>query len=654
MPIAALPNLAGAVEQPLTAIGSALANAPIQAADQAAALRTKGWQQIQPYVIAASRNPNLMQNNAFTSQMQRIAQMYRISGPLLDQAIQQTRAQLGGGGTSSTGPAGGAPAGGAVQTGPATISPAGGAPGAQAQPSPQSQPSPAGAPPSQPTTKPVGSSPDLGQHWDDPRLKQLSAIYQQDLEAAARTPALTGHPDFHQKIYLDGKKVGRNAQEIAADVKAYQLKAGTGPHDEHMPPDQAAIRQQRQQALSGTSPAGASGTSTTPTGATSSANPSPQASAVPPGTPGSGAEGPTHYDGPHALPPAMQALMAATGVAPSGMQAYGTNPIDAATSQRIAEAQPGDRSQLYANAGIDPTTVPNSVINAKPVMTEAQRGVEWQRIYGEAQGMVKEGEDPSGIIGAAMRAGVITTEMGDAFLSDPTVIGPMRDAGARNAGVLADNGLVKKAQYQHYQSEIATAQTTQDLNRIREKYIGKQIQNFDSLTAANVGRAWATVDRDDAEVTAIQNGTWFNQQTVQGRSLNDQIRDAQELARNTNQAYTVLFNAGQKRDPLTGQPVDPSQIDVGGGTKYVDALAQAKEAKDAAIAALNALKGGDASKQASTSTVQAASGQHVKGATGGKPPWQTPPQYKAQGYVPKLQNGVWVLKAPGKPDLYPQ
>ena len=121
------------------------------------------------------------------------------------------------------------------------------------------------------------------------------------------------HPDFHQKIYLDGKKVGRNAQEIAADVKAYQLKAGTGPHDEHMPPDQAAIRQQRQQALSGQgtpSPASPASPQSTPgqTPSQSPSSPSPQTSAVPPGTPGSGAEGPTHYDGPHALPPAMQAL----------------------------------------------------------------------------------------------------------------------------------------------------------------------------------------------------------------------------------------------------------------------------------------------------------------------------------------------------------
>jgi hypothetical protein len=222
---AALPNLAGAVENPLLSIGSALAQAPQQAADQEAALNQKGWTTLQPYIIAASRNTNLLQNNAFVGQMQRIAQAYRISGPLLDQAIQQIRSQLGGTAKIGMQPQGGA----AVQTGPASAAPAQGAP---AQQPAQSQPSSAAGASPQPSTKPVGSQPDLGTHWDDPKLKQASEIYNQDLEAAARTPKITSVAAYHAKLLKDGRAVGRSPQEIAADVKAYQVKAGVGPHPE--------------------------------------------------------------------------------------------------------------------------------------------------------------------------------------------------------------------------------------------------------------------------------------------------------------------------------------------------------------------------------------------------------------------------------------
>jgi hypothetical protein len=603
-----LPNLGGALENPIEGISSALANAPVAAADQNAALNQKGWQALAPYVTAMSRNPNLAQNNTFTGQMQRIAQMYRISGPMLDQAIQQVRSQLGG--TGSAGMTGS----GAVQTGPAQVAPQGA--GAPSQGAPAAQPSPSqtssAASQSQPTTKPVGSEPDLGTKWADPRLKQLADVYNQDLEAAARTPALTGHPDFHQKIVKDGRAVGRTNSEIAADVKAYQVKAGKGPHPETMPPDQAQVRTQRQQALQQGTQAGTPsqpGTQSAPASGVSQGSPQPQVSAVPPGTPGAGAAGPTSYEGPHALPPAMQGLMAAAGVTPTGMQAYGTSPIEAGMAQQIAQAQPSDRPQLYAAAMIDPTTVPSDIMNAKPVMTETQRGIEWQRVYTDAITMAKNGQDPTGVIQSAAAGGVITPDMAASFLQNPQLMEPLRAAAQNYSTIFRQNGVLKGARYQNYLSEIATAKTTRELNQARTQYLGKQVQWVGSLAQAHIAEAWASVSRNNAEAGAIQDGSWFQQNTAQNRSVTDQMRDAQALLTSANKNYSDILSYSKS---LVASFQDPTSATLPDGTPLAQALQTAKDQRDAAQSAINILKG--QAGNSATSTVNAASGgAKVKG-----------------------------------------
>jgi len=592
-----------------------------------------------------SRNPNLAQNNTFTGQMQRIAQMYRISGPMLDQAIQQVRSQLGG-----TGSAGmqGAVGGGAVQTGSEAVSPS--SPGTAASsgaPTPSAQ-SASGSSSPQATTKPVGSEPDLGTKWQDPRLKQLADVYNQDLEAAARTPALTGHPDFHQKIVKDGRAVGRTNSEIAADVKAYQVKAGKGPHPETMPPDQAQVRTQRQQALQGASSAasppttpsaGSSASQPGQPGASPQGAPQPQVSAVPPGTPGAGAAGPTSYEGPHALPPAMQGLMAAAGVTPTGMQAYGTSPIEAGMAQQISQAQPSDRPQLYAAAMIDPTTVPSDIMNAKPVMTEAQRGIEWNRVYGEAMGLVKQGQDPTGIIQGAAAAGVITPDMAAAFLQDPGVMQPLRGAAQQNAQTLHDNGLLKGARYQNYLSSIATGATTRDLNEARIKYLGQQTTWFGSAAQAHVAEAWASVNRNNAEAGAIKDGSWFQQNTAQNRSVTDQIRDAQSLLSSSQTNYDTILNYGKS---LLSNFQDPTSATMPDGTPYAQALQNAQENRDAARQALQSLTNGAAGRTVDSTVNPGAGGAKVKGSGA---PFQAPPGWKAE----KI-NGHWAIRNISNPN----
>ena len=555
---------------------------------------------------------------------------------MLDQAIQQVRAQLGG--TGSAAMTGGAPAapasgGGAVQTGPAQVAP-------QAPPSGPGQPG-TNTPSSQPTTKPVGSEPDLGTKWDDPRLKNLAHAYDQDLQAAARTPALTGHPDFQQKIVKDGRAVGRTNSEIAADVRAYQLKAGTGPHPEHMPEDQQQIRTQRQQALQQGTQAGTPSQSGTPVEPASSASqtPQPQVSAVPPGTPGAGAAGPTSYEGPHALPAAMQGLMAAAGVTPTGMQAYGTTPMGAAEAQAISQAQAKDRPQLFANFGIDPTTVPADIMNAAPAMTEAQRGIEWNRVYGEAMGLVKQGQDPTGIVQGAAAAGVITPDMAAAFLQEPSVMQPMIAAAQTNAETLRNNNLLKGVRYQDYIQAIATAKTTQDLNRARIKYLGSQQQSYGSLAQAHVAEAWASVNRNNAEAGAIKDGSWFQQNTAQNRSLTDQIRDAQTLLSNSQTNYDTILNYGRS---LLSNFQDPTSAQMPDGTPYAQALQNAKDNRDAAQQALRSLTQGAAGRTVDSTVNPGAGGPKVKG---GAPPFQAPPGWKAE----KI-NGHWAIRNIANPN----
>jgi hypothetical protein len=570
MPAVAIPNLAGALTNPVEAVGAALANAPVAAADQNAALEQKGWATIAPLITAAARNPALMQNSAFTNQLQRTAQMFRINGPLLDQAIQQTRAQLGGSQVQMK------PQGGAQQTGPAQ---------------PQAQ---------QPSQPPTTQTSTPGVATDKQGNPNLEAIYQQDLQFAAKNGHLlsANNPttqQFHQKLLVDGSRLRKTPQQIAHDVAAAQAAAGNG----H--PDDAANHPQG--AAGAAQSDGQSGTGGAPLGA-----------------PGAGASGPANFSGlPQALPPAMQGLMAAAGIAPSGMQAFGTSPVPADMAKLIAESRPEERAQLYAEANIDPRTVPADIMNAKTVMTEQMRGLNWQRTYTSAMKMVSQGQDPTGIIQSAEASGIIDPQTANSFLSDPSVIEPMRQAAQRQYGTLLSAGLMKKATYDHLVAETNEVPSTIALHEAQTKYLGTENQWYSPKAQATIDAAGGAVDRDEAIVTSVEDGTWYQKQQVSGGgSRSNQASSLKTLLSNAQQNYDLLVHTGLQQQNSQGQS-DMTGLKTSSGALYTDEIAKAKHAVEVYQHALSAtVKNVGATSVGST--VPAASGATVQASKGATSP----------------------------------
>lgn len=303
---------------------------------------------------------------------------------------------------------------------------------------------------------------------------------------------------------------------------------------------------------------------------------------------------------PQAAPQALNALMAAAGIQPQGLQAFGSVPLSPQQAQYVAEnTTPGrGREAAYASMGVDPRTVPPDVMNAPRQMSESQILMEAQKIPQQMLQMVTKGVDPTGYLNGEVAMGAITAAQAQAMTSDPQYVGQMRTAALANLNVLRENGLLRGAQYERAVAGIQSAQSTAEVQAARAGLLRRQLSSFDELyldpaaartrsanasadlTSDRVGafaqdqqlkveRATADISRVTQMISDSQNGTWAQR-----------LAGSQRAAALAQQSYNALFQAGAR---ATAAFADPSSITVDDqGTTFAQALESAKDALDTA------------------------------------------------------------------------
>jgi hypothetical protein len=339
---------------------------------------------------------------------------------------------------------------------------------------------------------------------------------------------------------------------------------------------------------------------------------------------------PWDMDATQAATPGMEALMGAAGIKDTGLQGYGTMPLPAGSAQDIQEnTDPNSpqRAARYANAGIDPRTVPAWVMGAPRQMTMEQQSVAYNDIVRQIPSYISKGLDVTALLQSGVTQGAMTQGQMDGWLTNPEFVSQAQQAARANLSVLMENGLLKKNQAAKAYAGIAETESVTAVNGIRQNILGKQLSAFDTNEQLKVEQASATIDHLQSLTATEAGGTWAQQMQV-----------AQRTAQQAQTAYATLLNAGARAIAANG---DPSQIVVGNGTNgqpqsFTDALAAAKATRDTTLEAAQSLSKNYAPTVAGDAAQRAQNGGVVKG-QGQPPPLSA--EYTKAGWKVGQQNG---------------
>lgn len=530
----AIAGLGALVESPLQRLGESLSAMPAQAA----ANQQTGIQQLQPYANALAKNPNLKNDPRFMNAVRTIGARFGIPVDKLLGSATPTTPATPQQGTTPTGTPGGTPSG----------TPAG---------------TPSGTPstttPGTPDTTATGGTPG-GTSENVPALTlQQKAAIEPYVKAIKTNPGVLDNPHFARAALTTAQKAGISAQQLQ-EIEKSLTPAGKG------------TPQTTPSAT--TTPA----QTTTPDSAT---NVQGEGQIVPPG---GGGVTPTTGGGQNT-----DALLSFLGVQPGGLQRFGNVQLSPDQMQTIAQAEPGEqRFAAFEMAGIDGRTVPQEILNAPKYVPPTQQAAMYKNFWQATQQLIQRGAGPSAIEAAIRSTAAADPQLANALDSDPDLVDGTKQAAQANLQNLVDIGLLKKAQADKFESDIATAATVQDVNKAHANLLGVQAQVLPAEVQAKLETAAASASRAATEAGRLQldtNNALYGTFAQRQNLINTGLKAARAGYNQADASYRSLLAQGRA---FMNKKIDPSSVMVN-GISLTQQISNALAARDQAAGVLKTL-----------------------------------------------------------------
>jgi hypothetical protein len=325
---------------------------------------------------------------------------------------------------------------------------------------------------------------------------------------------------------------------------------------------------------------------------------------------------------------------------------YAQKPLSPDEIQKVLEQPESARPGLLAGAGYDLTTVPSEILHGEQIQSEVSQRITregYQKEYDKAaQGLTT----PQEFLGwvASNRKALVGAQVDPSNIErDPSILKGLGSRTQADIQKLIDMGLLDKAKAAAAFEDIRKAQTVEDLNRVRAKYVGAQIHHMsveDTVIVKNANtnaQRVATYALDVGNRIAIaQGGSWAQRNTLL-------TSDLKTLAAEKRQTETDITRLRVAAQAARNQDEDP-------GPEITDGLTEA----EGRLATINGLMG-----QIKDPTLTAtALGKTNANITGNETKVPGSTQYdpskiagrsKSQPWVVKMQDGsIWDTRATPK------
>jgi hypothetical protein len=280
------------------------------------------------------------------------------------------------------------------------------------------------------------------------------------------------------------------------------------------------------------------------------------------------------------------------------------------------------------------------------MMTQAQAGLEQNRIFNEAYKMVTQGEDPSSVFSGAVAMGAITPAQAQAWMSDPAFLGPMRDAALQNLQKRQLARTIDQKKATKLQNDINAAPDVHALRQAEIKYYGTRQTQLAPLDQSIVDRNMAATDEAQARTTEI------NDKVNNGGASPTQAIAAQHAYVASLQTEMGHLKSIEARATANGDDVSQTHINGDQGPLLIDREVQVQQELDAARQQYGQMINGMRSGAVNSSVNSGAGGFKVKAPPrpSGVPPTAVPGTMTGhKGVVWQLPDGSQTWDSSGKP-----